>query len=213
MQLPLNTQTQDSQKIKLCTFQVCIKLNQSTHNSFDFLRICNNYLQKHYDLYHYNGNEVGERFQGKTVSEKNVEKAREALKIYLTEMDEFQSKILATKRDSAEAYDKMMEDLDNLKGNKKSIKCNRTWSRLSTSMVPNYNVEEAQSDINSKLAENKENMQKVQTELKKLAENQKNMETMQSQMTKCQSELMKVSKTQDLILESLKELSSLHSKK
>ena len=147
------------------------------------------------------------------MSARNVEKAREALKIYLTERDDFQSKELAAKRDSSEAYMKMMEDLDKLTRNEKSIKCNRTWSRLSTSMVPNYNVEEAQSDINSKLAENKENMQKVQTELKKLAENQKDTETIQSQMTKCQSELMKVSKTQDLILESLKELSSLHSKK
>ena len=147
------------------------------------------------------------------MSAKNVEKAREALKMYLAEMDDFKSKELATKRDSSEAYMKMMEDLDNLRRDKKSTKCNRTWSRLSTSMVPNYSLEEAQSDINSKLAENKENMQKVQTELKKLAENQKNMETIQSQMTKCQSELTKVSKTQDLILESLKEISSLHSKK
>jgi hypothetical protein len=142
------------------------------------------------------------------MSAKNVEKAREALKMYLAEMDDFQSKELATKRDSSEAYMKMMEDLDNLRRDKKSTKCNRTWSRLSTSMVPNSNVEEAQSDINSKLAENKENMQKVQTELKKLAENQENMETIQSQMMKCQSELMKVSKTQDLILESLNKLSS-----
>ena len=151
------------------------------------------------------------------MSAKNVEKAREALRIYLAEMDDFQSKELAAKRDSSEAYMKMMEDVDNVRSNKKSTRCNETWSRLSTSMVSNYNVEAAQSDINSKLAENKENMQKVQTELKKLAENetlqQKNMETMQSQMTKCQSELMKVSKTQDLILESLKELSSLHSEK
>ena len=151
------------------------------------------------------------------MSAKNVEKAREALKIYLTEMDDFQSKELAAKRDSSEAYMKMMEDVDNLRGNKESTRCNQTWSRLSTSMVLNYNVEEEQSDINSKLAENKENMQKVQTELKKLAENetleQKNMETIQSQMTKCQSELMKVSKTQDIILESLRELSSLPSKK
>jgi prefoldin subunit 5 len=116
-------------------------------------------------LYHYNGNEVGDRFQGKTISGKNVEKAREALKIYLTEMDEFQSKILATKRDSAEAYNKMIEDLDNLKGNKESTKCIRSWSRVSTSMVSNYNLQQAQSDI-------KANMEKVQNEMKKLAEAQ-----------------------------------------
>ena len=116
-------------------------------------------------MYHYNGNEVGDRFQGKTISGKNVEKAREALKIYLTEMDEFQSKILATKRDSAEAYNKMMEDLDNLKGNKESTKCIRSWSRVSTSMVSNYNLQQAQSDI-------KANMEKVQNEMKKLAEAQ-----------------------------------------
>ena len=153
-----------SLKIKLCKFQVCIKLNHSTQNSFDFLRICNNYLQKHYELYHYNGNEVGDRFQGK-MKGKNVEKAREALKIYLTEMDDFQSKILATKRDSSEAYDKMMEDLENPKENKKSIKCTRNWSRVSTSMVSNYNLEQARSDI-------KANMEKVQNEMKKLAETQ-----------------------------------------
>ena len=94
-----------------------------------------------------------------------MEKAREALKIYLTEMDEFQSKILATKRDSAEAYNKMMEDLDNLKGNKESTKCIRSWSRVSTSMVSNYNLQQAQSDI-------KANMEKVQNEMKKLAEAQ-----------------------------------------
>ena len=116
-------------------------------------------------MYHYNGNEVGDRFQGKTISGKNVEKAREALKIYLTEMDEFQSKILATKRDSAEAYNKMMEDLDNLKGNKESTKCIRSWSRVSTSMVSNYNLQQAQFDI-------KANMEKVQNEMKKLAEAQ-----------------------------------------
>ena len=151
------------------------------------------------------------------MSAKNIEKAREALKMYLAEIDDFQSKELATKRDSNEAYVKMMGDLDNLRGNKISTKCIRPWSLVSTSTVSNNNVEEAKSDINSKLAENKENMQKVQTELKKIAENetfqQKNMETLQSQMTKCESELMKVSKTQDLILESLKELSSLQSKK
>ena len=165
MQLPLNTQTQDSQKIKLCTFQVCVKLNQSTQNSFDFLRIFNNYLPKYYDLYHYNDNEVGERFQGKTISGKNVEKAREALQIYHTEMDDFQTKILATKRDSADAYDKMMEDLDNLKENKKTTKCIRSWSRVSASAVSNYNLEQAQSEI-------RVNMEKVQNEMKKLAETQ-----------------------------------------
>ena len=146
------------------------------------------------------------------MSAKNVEKAREALQVYLAEMDDFRSKELATKRDSSEAYLKMMGDLANLRGNKKARKCTRPWSLVSTSTVSNYNVEEAQSDINSKLAENKENIQKVQTELKKLADNeslqQKNMETIQSQMMKCQNELMKVSKTQDLILESLNKLSS-----
>lgn len=151
------------------------------------------------------------------MSAKNVEKAREALQVYLAEMDDFRSKELATKRDSSEAYLKMMGDLANLRGNKKARKCTRPWSLVSTSKVSNYNVEELQSDINFKLAENKENVQKVQTELKKLAENetlqQKNIEAIQGQMTKCQSELMKVSKTQDLILESLKELSSLHFKK
>ena len=140
-------------------------MNHSTQNSFDFLRVCNNYLQKHYELYHYNGNELGKRFQGKTISGKNVEKAREALQIYLTEKDEFQSKILATKRDSAEAYDKMMKDLDNLKGNKKSTKCIRSWSKVSDSAVSNYNLEQAQSEI-------RVNMEKVQNEMKKLAEAQ-----------------------------------------
>ena len=112
-------------------------------------------------MYHYNGNEVGERFQGKTISGKNVEKAREALQIYLTEKDEFQSKILATKRDSAEAYDKMMKDLDNLKGNMKSTKCIRSWSKVSDSAVSNYNLEQAQSDIND-----------IKETMKKLAETQ-----------------------------------------
>ena len=96
-----------SVKIKLSKFQVCIKLNQSNQNSFDFLGICKNYLQKHYDLYHYNDNEVGGRFRGERISEKNVEKAREAYKNHHTEMDEFQSKILTTKRqgDSKGAQD------------------------------------------------------------------------------------------------------------
>ena len=131
-----------SVKIKLFKFQVCIKLNQSSQNSFDFLGICKNYLQKHYDLYHYNDNEVGERFRGEKISEKNVEKAREAYKKHHTEMDEFQSKLLATKRDSAEAYIKMMEDLeDNLKRKKKMTKCPRNdWSRVSNSMISNYNL-------------------------------------------------------------------------
>ena len=93
-------------------------------------------------MYYYNDNEVGERFRGEKISEKNVEKAREAYKNHHTEMDEFQSKILATKRDSAEAYIKMMEDLeDNLKRNKKLTKCLRSdWSRVSTSMIPNYDL-------------------------------------------------------------------------
>ena len=94
-------------------------------------------------MYHYNDNAIGKKFRGEKISETCVEKAREALKIYNTEMDEFQSKILATKRVSAEAYDKMMEDLDNLKRNKKSTKCIRNPSRAS-----NYNLEQAQSDIN-----------------------------------------------------------------
>ena len=103
---------------------------------------------------HYNDNAVGKPFRGEKISETNVEKAREALKIYNTEMDEFQSKILATKRVSAEAYDKMMEDFDNLKRNKKSTKCN-------LSRASNYNLEQAQSDIND-----------IKETMKKLAETQ-----------------------------------------
>ena len=49
-------------------------------------------------MYHYNDNEVGESFRGERISEKNVEKAREAYKNSHTKMDEFQTKILATKR-------------------------------------------------------------------------------------------------------------------
>ena len=107
-------------------------------------------------MYHYNGNAVGKKFRGEKISETCVEKAREALKIYNTEMDEFQSKILATKRVSAEAYDKMMEDLDNLKINKKTTKCIRNPSRAS-----NYTLEQAQSDITD-----------IKETMKKMAETQ-----------------------------------------
>ena len=129
-------------------------MNHPNRSSFDCLGIFKNYFQKQFDLCHYNDNAVGKPFRGEKISETNVEKAREALKIYNTEMDEFQSKILATKRVSAEAYDKMMEDLDNLKRNKKSTKCN-------PSRASNYNLEQAQSDIND-----------IKETMKKLAETQ-----------------------------------------
>ena len=115
-------------------------MNHPNRSSFDCLGIFKNYFQKQFDLCHYNDNAVGKPFRGEKISETNVEKAREALKIYNTEMDEFQSKILATKRVSAEAYDKMMEELDNLRRNKKSTKCN-------PSRASNYNIKETMKKL------------------------------------------------------------------
>ena len=83
-----------------------------------------------------------------------MEKAREALKIYRTEMDEFQSKILATKRDFNEAYMKMMEELDDQKSSEKLTKLSQVQTDLKTGTIlesSNYNFEQAQSDIKFKL--------------------------------------------------------------
>ena len=148
-------------------------MNDPSRSSIDCLGIFENYREKQYDLYYYNENAIGERFLGEKVSEKIVEKAREALKIYQTEMDEFQSKILATKRDSNEAYMKMMEELDDQKSSEELTKLSQVQTDLKTGTIlesSNYNFEQAQSDIKSKLVKNSESMEKVQTDLKRFSE-------------------------------------------
>ena len=136
-----------------------------------------------------NDNPNWKSFRGGKISEKYVEKAREALKIYHGDMDEFQSKILTTKRDSNEAYMKMMDELKNPKINKKStFNQRRTLSRISNSFLSNPELFQMQTNINTKLEENKQNIEKLE----------QSMETVQI-------ELKKLSETQDAILKLLKE--------
>ena len=148
-------------------------MNEPSRSSIDCLGLFENYREKQYDLYYYSDNAIGRRFRGEKVSEQIVKKAKEAFEIYRTEMDEFQSKILATKRDSNEAYMKMMKELDDQKSSEELTKLSQVLTDVKTGTnleSSNYSLEQAQSEINSNLAETNENIEKIQTDLTKFSE-------------------------------------------
>ena len=175
-------------------------------------------MQKYFPLNQYNDNTIGDSFRGAKISQSNVDKARDSLKNYITQMDEFQSKILATKRDSNEAYMKMMEDVENLKSDKKSTKCLRPWSKIFNIPVSDLNMDQMKSEIK---ADNRHNIEKVQRELSELKQNMEKVQTdlqqvqneLKENMEKVQNELKAFSMAQNTFLQSLKELTTSHSTK
>ena len=65
----------------------------------------------YHELFYYNNNKVGPKFDGKKISAKCVKKARKTLKAYHAELHDFNSKILSIKRDSSDLYNQMMANL------------------------------------------------------------------------------------------------------
>ena len=121
---------------------------------------------------------------GKTISAKNIKKAREELKSYKAEMDEFLSNFRRTKQDSTNSYMKMLEELDNLKKPKhatckdSSFTLNRNPSAVSNKLLlesillNQENIQKLQAD----LAVMTKTQESIHTALEKLSLNQEKMQ-------------------------------------
>ena len=141
-----------------CFFQVCIKLNHPDRSYFNQPGL---WSKKWYNVYHYDDNAVGETFRVSesilSISEKSVKKARETLKAYQVELEEFDSKLLRTKRQSMDSYLKMIEGLGNMKDN---TMFTSRQSDLTASKVPYDSIlNKIQLDFHEKMDENREKFQ------------------------------------------------------
>lgn len=141
-------------------------------------------FEKHHNLYHYIDKQRREKLDGKTISAKNIKKAREELKSYKAEMDEFLSNFRRTKQDSTNSYMKMLEELDNLKKPKhatckdSSFTLNRNPSAVSNKLLlesillNQENIQKLQAD----LAVMTKTQESIHTALEKLSLNQEKMQ-------------------------------------
>ena len=153
-------------------------------------------FEKHHNLYHYIDKQRREKLDGKTISSKNIKKAREELKSYKAEMDEFLSNFRRTKQDSTNSYMKMLEELENLKKSKNATY--KHWKSFSLNRNPTALSNELQkllSESFNMIKINQENIQKVQADL--------------AVMTKTQESILeKLSFNQEKIQKSLGKLES-----
>ena len=114
--------------------------------------------------------------EGKTISAKNIKKAREELKSYKAEMDEFMSNFRRTKQDSNNSYMKMLEELENLKKPKNATcKHSRSLSKnRNPSAVSNKLLLESFDDM---IELNQGNIQKLQADLAAITKTQEKLHT------------------------------------
>ena len=175
-------------------------------------------FEKHYNLYHYIDKQRKEKLEGKTISAKNIKKAREELKSYKAEMDEFMSNFRRTKQDSNNSYMKMLEELENLKKPKnatckhsRSLSKNRNPSAVSNKLLLESfddmielnqgNIQKLQAD----LAVMTKTQESILTALEKLS--QENQEKMQKSLGKLEPKTELEEKTQESIHTALEKLS------
>ena len=171
-------------------FQVCVKLNESLLRDATFFESIG-IFEKHHNLYQYIDKQRREKLDGKTISSKNIKKAREELKSYKAEMDEFLSNFRRTKQNSTNSYMKMLEELENLKKPKKatckhsrSFSLNRSPTALSNDLLmESFHI----------IKINQENIQKVQADLAAITKTQEKLHTA----------FEKISSSQEKILQSL----------
>ena len=147
-------------------------------------------FEKHYNLYHYIDKQRKEKLEGKTISAKNIKKAREALKSYKAEMDEFMSNFRRTKQDSNNSYMKMLEELENLKKPKNATcKHSRSLSKnRNPSAVSNKLLLESFDDM---IELNQGNIQKLQADLAAITKTQEKLHTDFEKISSSQEKMQK----------------------
>ena len=146
-------------------------------------------FEKHYNLYHYIDKQRKEKLEGKTISAKNIKKAREALKSYKAEMDDFMSNFRRTKQDSTNSYMKMLEELENLKKPKKeTCKHSRSFSlnRNPTALSNDLLIESFDM-----IKTNQENIQKLQADLAMMTKTQESIHTALEKLSLNQEKIQK----------------------
>ena len=97
-------------------FQVCIKLGYPIYRRWDKFKI----LKPVYQLWHYNDGNYGKEVENLYIKEQIVNKAREYMKSYEQEMNDFQSKINQIKKDSKQRYKNLEAEWETSE-NQKSI--------------------------------------------------------------------------------------------
>ena len=82
--------------------------------------------EAYYELYHFKDSNKEEKFLGGKVTFANIKLAREVLKQYQLDMEEFQAKLIRKRKNSEKVFIKMLEDLkDKKKKRKNDLQCCR----------------------------------------------------------------------------------------
>ena len=148
-------------------------------------------FEKHHNLYHYIDKQRKEKLDGKTISAKNIKKAREELKSYKAEKDEFMSNFRRTIQNSTNSYMKMLEELENLKKSKNATY--KHWKSFSLNRNPTALSNDLLMESFDIIKTNQENIQKVQADLAAITKTQEKLHTA----------FEKISSSQEKILQSL----------
>ena len=90
---------------------MCIKLSHRSHRYWDYFEI----LKPVYELWHYNDGNYGKKVENAYLTEQIVDKAREYMKTYEQEVNDFQSKINQIKKESKQLYKAELEKSENQK--------------------------------------------------------------------------------------------------
>ena len=95
---------------------MCIKLSHPSHRYWDYFEI----LKPVYELWHYNDGNYGKKVENAYLTQQIVDKAREYMKTYEQEVNDFQSKIYQIKKDSKQRYKNLEAEWETSE-NQKSI--------------------------------------------------------------------------------------------
>lgn len=149
-------------------------------------------FEKHHTLYHYIDKKREGKLDGKTISAKNIKKAREELKSYKAEKDEFMSNFRRTIQNSTNSYMKMLEELENLKKSKNATY--KHWKSFSLNRNPTALSNELQkllSESFDMIKINQENIQKVQADLAVMTKTQESIHTALEKLSFNQEKIQK----------------------
>ena len=129
--------------------------------------------------------------EGKTISATNIKKAREELKSYKAEKDEFLFNFRRTKQDSTNSYMKMLEELENMKKPKKAT-CKHSRS-FSLNRNPTALSNDLLMESFDMIKTNQENIQKVQADLAAITKTQESILTALEKLSQENKEKMQKS--------------------
>ena len=95
---------------------MCIKLSHTIPRYWDYFKI----LKPVYELWHYNDGNYGKKVENAYLTQQIVDKAREYMKTYEQEVNDFQSKINQIEKDSEQLYKNLVAEWETSE-NQKSI--------------------------------------------------------------------------------------------